>query len=119
MVLDTAAMVNIIPQHLALLWNLKVVVSDLWEIEVANGVIAFVYGSRELTFRMIDVWGQSRLITANFWAINRPDGRPIVGMPLLTCKDIHLHPAANEFRFNVKLTRCEIITTNELVVETK
>jgi hypothetical protein len=118
-VLDTAAMVNIIPQHLALLWNLKVVASDPREIEVANGVKTFVYGSRELTFRMIDACGKSRLITANFWAIDRPDDRPIAGMPLLTRENIHLHPATNEFRFNVKLEKCEIITASELVAETK
>jgi RNase H-like domain found in reverse transcriptase/Reverse transcriptase (RNA-dependent DNA polymerase)/Integrase zinc binding domain/Chromo (CHRromatin Organisation MOdifier) domain len=113
-ILDSAAEVSFISQHMALQWNLPKVHGTPGEAELANGVGTHVYGAYRMSFDVKDSFGQQKHILCNFWGIDRTDHRPIIGMNVLKSMRILLFPPTSEFRFAAKSDKFEIISPKDL-----
>lgn len=113
-IIDTAAEANVIPQHLALLWNLPAIEAPLLQIRgITQHASATVYGAYSLRFTLEDSWKQSRQVADTFFGTDRDTSSIILGMPFLTKYDLHLFPQARHWRYAVDSTKIEVLEAKE------
>ena len=105
---DPGAKINLINQAYAVQWELEPVNADLPLSGFLDDQGRYCYGAFELTYNIIDSWGQHRECTTLFYGVDFEGPDVIFGMPMLADQKITVHPAASSWRFEINTNKFEV-----------
>ena len=112
--LDTGAEINIISQSFAKQCDLKPLEHcDLPIPEWMSGQSVYCYGAYSVEYQLTDSWGQLRVRTGTFFAIDKKGSPMVLGMPTLTEAGVQVDLGARKWRFPVDSDSITILEPQE------
>ena len=99
--LDLGAKINLIKQAFVTQWELPALSAALPRPGFLDGKAQYCYGAHELTYHLVDSWGQHRQVTTLFYAVDFEGPDVIFGMPMLADESIIVDPAEATWRFKI------------------
>ena len=105
---DPGAKLNIVNQSYVAQYELQPVPAILPLPGFLDGQGRYCYGAYELTYNIIDSWGQFRQCTTLFYAVEFVGPDVIFGMPMLAKQGITVDPQTASWRFKVNPSNLEV-----------
>ena len=106
--LDPGAKINLINQAFVTQWDLPALPAESAVLPTPgflDGGAQYCYGAHELTYDLVDSWGQHRKVTTMFYAVDFVGPDVIFGMPMLHDEAILVDPAEASWRFKINSKR--------------
>ena len=105
---DPGAKINLINQAYVTQWEIPSVSAALPLPGFLDGESRYCYGAHELTYDLVDSWGQRRQCTTLFYAVNYSGPDVIFGMPMLADQAILVDPQTASWRFQIRTSKLSL-----------
>ena len=113
---DSGAKINLINQAFVTQWEMQPIGGATLPLPgFLDGQGRYCHGTHELTYNIVDSWGQHRQCKTLLYAVDYAGPDLILGMPMLAAENILVDPAESRWRFKIKSKKLKIETPRQFV----